>query len=102
MYPLVGDSRGLGAMRAVELVTDRATREPATAATAAVVAAAQRDGLLVLKAGLYDNVVRVLVPLVIDDAVLTRGLDILENAIREASGQTLAVPSAGRPERHQA
>jgi 4-aminobutyrate aminotransferase / (S)-3-amino-2-methylpropionate transaminase / 5-aminovalerate transaminase len=100
-YPLVGDSRGLGAMRAVELVADRATREPAPAATAAVVAAAQRDGLLVLKAGLYDNVVRVLVPLVIGDAVLTRGLDVLEHAIREASGQTLAVPAAGRPERHQ-
>ena len=67
-YPLVGDSRGLGAMRAVELVTDRTTREPATAATARIIAAAHRDGLLVLKAGVHDNVVRILVPLVIDDA----------------------------------
>jgi 4-aminobutyrate aminotransferase/(S)-3-amino-2-methylpropionate transaminase len=99
-YPLVGDSRGLGAMRAVELVTDRASREPATAATARIVAAAHRDGLLILKAGLHDNVVRVLVPLVIDDALLTRGLDILENAIREACGEALSAPSAVRPESH--
>jgi 4-aminobutyrate aminotransferase/(S)-3-amino-2-methylpropionate transaminase len=97
-YPLVGDSRGLGAMRAVELVTDRTTRAPATAAAARIVAAAHRDGLLILKAGLHDNVVRVLVPLVIDDDLLTRGLDILENAIREVSGEALSAPAAGRPE----
>jgi 4-aminobutyrate aminotransferase / (S)-3-amino-2-methylpropionate transaminase / 5-aminovalerate transaminase len=96
-YPLVGDSRGLGAMRAVELVTDRTTREPATAATARIVAAAHRDGLLILKAGLHDNVVRILVPLVIDDHTLTQGLDILENAIRQESGVALAAPSASRP-----
>jgi 4-aminobutyrate aminotransferase/(S)-3-amino-2-methylpropionate transaminase len=93
-YPLVGDSRGLGAMRAVELVTDRATCAPATAAAAQVTAAALRDGLLVLKAGVHDNVVRILTPLVIDDALLSQGLDILERAIHAASDEAQSAPFA--------
>jgi 4-aminobutyrate aminotransferase/(S)-3-amino-2-methylpropionate transaminase len=83
-YPLVGDARGLGAMRAVELVVDRASQRPATKAASRVLAAAQERGLLVLRAGLHDSVIRILAPLVIDDATLDRGLDILEQAIAHA------------------
>jgi 4-aminobutyrate aminotransferase/(S)-3-amino-2-methylpropionate transaminase len=87
-YPLVGDARGLGAMRAVELVADRTTKEPASAAAARAVAAAQADGLLVLKAGVYDSVIRILSPLNIDVPTLERGLDILERAIARAPAAT--------------
>jgi 4-aminobutyrate aminotransferase/(S)-3-amino-2-methylpropionate transaminase len=83
-YPLVGDARGLGAMRAVELVVDRESKRPATKAAARAAALAQEDGLIVLKAGLHDQVLRILAPLVIDDATLDRGLDILEHAIARA------------------
>ncbi len=83
-YPLVGDARGLGAMRAVELVVDRASKRPATRAAARAAALAQEDGLIVLKAGLHDHVLRILAPLVIDDATLDRGLDIMERAIARA------------------
>ena len=84
--PLVGDVRGLGAMVAVELVRDRATREPATSEAAAVVAACRARGLLLIKAGLYDNVIRLLMPLVTTDEQLVAGLDILEAALAAAAG----------------
>jgi 4-aminobutyrate aminotransferase/(S)-3-amino-2-methylpropionate transaminase len=86
--PAIGDVRGLGAMRALELVADRQTRQPATALTDRVVAAARDQGLLLIKAGLYGNVIRVLVPFVIDDALLEQGLDILQAAILQSTGQS--------------
>lgn len=76
--PLVGEVRGLGAMVAVELVRDRATREPAADAAAAVVAACRQRGLLLIRAGLYDNVLRLLMPLVTTDAQFDAALTILE------------------------
>lgn len=79
--PLVGEARGLGAMVAIELVRDRATRQPATSEAAAVVAACREQGLLLIKAGLYDNVIRLLMPLVTTDEQLREGLDILERAL---------------------
>jgi 4-aminobutyrate aminotransferase/(S)-3-amino-2-methylpropionate transaminase len=83
--PLVGDVRGLGAMVAVELVRDRATREPAVDEAAAVVASCRDQGLLLIKAGLYDNVIRLLMPLVTTDEQLVAGLDILESALAAAA-----------------
>ena len=80
-YPLVGEARGLGAMRAVELVRDRATRTPAPEATAAVLREALAGGVLALRAGLYGNVIRFLMPLVIAEEDLQRALDILEEAL---------------------
>jgi 4-aminobutyrate aminotransferase/(S)-3-amino-2-methylpropionate transaminase len=82
-YPLVGEARGLGPMRAVELVTDRATKQPARAETAAVLSACHRAGLIVLKAGPYQNVVRILAPLVISVDLLEEGLQMLESAVAE-------------------
>jgi 4-aminobutyrate aminotransferase/(S)-3-amino-2-methylpropionate transaminase len=68
-------------MVAMELVTNRATREPAGALTNAVLTYCHQHGLVLLKAGLYDNVIRLLFPLTINEQELDRGLDILEEAL---------------------
>lgn len=80
-YPIVGDVRGLGGMMAMELVKDRTTKDPDAHAASEVLAAAHRRGLVLIKAGMYDNVLRVLVPLCVTDEQLNRGLDIFEEAL---------------------
>jgi 4-aminobutyrate aminotransferase/(S)-3-amino-2-methylpropionate transaminase len=80
----IGDVRGLGAMLALELVRDRATKEPAPELASAVVEAAARGGLLLLKSGIYSNCIRVLVPFVITDAELDEALDVWEQALTQA------------------
>ena len=80
-YPLIGDVRGLGGMAAMELVKDRSTKEPDSQAASDVLTAAHHRGLVLIKAGMYDNVVRILVPLCVTDEQLNRGLDILEAAL---------------------
>ncbi|MHB2019624.1 MAG: 4-aminobutyrate--2-oxoglutarate transaminase [Candidatus Xenobia bacterium] len=84
-YPLIGDVRGLGAMCALALVTDRQSKAPAKEATARIAKRCYEHGLIILKAGVYDNVIRILVPLVIDDDLLESGLAILEQALEEES-----------------
>ena len=80
-YTLVGDVRGMGGMVAMELVKDRSTKEPDAHAASDVLAAAHHRGLVLIKAGIYDNVLRVLVPLCITDEQLNKGLDIFEDAL---------------------
>jgi len=80
----IGDVRGLGAMVAIELVKDPATKEPDKALTGRVLAEALKRGLLLLSAGTYGNVVRILVPLSVDDATLDEGLDVLGEALAAA------------------
>ncbi|WP_164667906.1 4-aminobutyrate--2-oxoglutarate transaminase [Virgibacillus doumboii] len=82
---VVGEYRGLGAMCALELVKDRETKEPAKEMTAQVLKEARERGLIVLKSGVHDNVVRLLMPLVITDEQLEEGLDILEEAVEAAA-----------------
>ena len=84
-FDVIGDVRGLGAMVAMELVSDRGTKEPAKEAAAQVLHECHAQGLIALKAGTYDNVVRLLPPLTIDDALLEEGLGILEKALASAS-----------------
>ncbi|MBC7185678.1 MAG: aspartate aminotransferase family protein, partial [Calditrichaeota bacterium] len=84
-YPLIGDVRGIGAMNALELVKDRATKEPAPQAVTHVLRHCYEHGLVVLKAGTYNNCIRTLMPLVISDAELAAGLDILEQAVASAA-----------------
>ena len=79
-FPFVGDVRGLGGMVAMELVKDRTTKEPDSHAASDILAAAHHRGLVLIKAGLFGNVVRVLVPLCVTDDQLRQGLDILEEA----------------------
>jgi 4-aminobutyrate aminotransferase/(S)-3-amino-2-methylpropionate transaminase len=81
----VGDVRGLGPMQALELVGDRETKTPAGELAAVTTAAARERGLVLLSCGLYGNVLRILVPLVIDDDDLGRGLEILEESLVAAS-----------------
>ena len=81
--PAVGDVRGRGAMVAIELVEPGSTT-PDPALTARVAAACHAEGLLVLTAGSYGNVLRFLPPLVIDDDLLLDGLDVVEKALTTA------------------
>jgi 4-aminobutyrate aminotransferase/(S)-3-amino-2-methylpropionate transaminase len=84
-FPIVGDVRGLGAMWAVELVKDRATKAPAKEETSAVAKRAYERGLVTITAGTYGNVIRTLMPLVISEAELAEGLDVLEQSLAEVA-----------------
>ncbi|HEY3631624.1 MAG TPA: 4-aminobutyrate--2-oxoglutarate transaminase [Jatrophihabitantaceae bacterium] len=77
-YDAVGDVRGRGAMLAIEIVG--AEKAPDPVLTAQISSACHREGLVTLTAGTYGNVLRFLPPLVIGDALLTEGLDILDAA----------------------
>jgi 4-aminobutyrate aminotransferase/(S)-3-amino-2-methylpropionate transaminase len=77
-------------MQAVEFVTDRASRKPDAAHTAAIVAEAEARGLILLSCGTRANVVRLLPPLTIPFEVLDEGLDILEASIEGAITKTAA------------
>ena len=79
-FPFIGDVRGLGAMNALELVRDRATRNPAPDLVKLTLKEALESGLLLLKAGSYANVIRTLPALNIPEEVLEEGLDLLEGA----------------------
>jgi 4-aminobutyrate aminotransferase len=85
--PCIGDIRGLGAMVAFELVKDPKTKEPDAELTAAILTHAEARGLILLSCGTRLNVVRLLAPLTIPDAVLAEGLDVLADAVRDAYGR---------------
>jgi len=89
-YPLVGDVRGLGAMNLVEFVLDRETRAPAPAHTLDIIKAAVRRGLIMIRAGLYSNGIRLLPPLVITEPQLREALGLLEEAVAEIQNRELA------------
>jgi 4-aminobutyrate aminotransferase/(S)-3-amino-2-methylpropionate transaminase len=80
-HPCIGDVRGLGAMVAMELVADRQSRTPDKDATVRLLAAALGRGLILLSAGTYGNVVRVLAPLTTSDEIVDEGLDVMERAL---------------------
>jgi 4-aminobutyrate aminotransferase/(S)-3-amino-2-methylpropionate transaminase len=83
--PQIGDVRGRGAMCAIELVADADTKEPLDAARmVAITERALADGVIVITAGTYGNVVRLLPPINIDDTLLADGLDVLGAAIQTA------------------
>jgi 4-aminobutyrate aminotransferase/(S)-3-amino-2-methylpropionate transaminase len=81
----IGEVRGIGPMAAIELVKDRDTREPAADIAGAAVAAALERGLVILKTGIYDNVIRILVPIAAPDEDLEAGLDRLEESLGAAA-----------------
>lgn len=85
-HQCIGDVRGLGAMLAIEIVTDRASKTPDKARTTRVQAEALKRGLIVLTCGTYGNVIRVLVPLTVEEQVLNEGLDVLDAAFAAAAG----------------
>jgi 4-aminobutyrate aminotransferase/(S)-3-amino-2-methylpropionate transaminase len=81
----VGDVRGRGAMAAMELVKDPESKTPDKERTARIVEAALQEGLLLLTAGQYSNVIRTLMPFVITDEELEEGLSILGRAVDAAA-----------------
>lgn len=83
--PEVGDIRGLGAMIGVEFVSDRITKAPNEEFLGSFVRRAISRGAITVSCGLYHNVLRYLLPLVISDAELEEGLDIMDQTARELS-----------------
>jgi len=81
-HPIIGDVRGMGSMIAVE-VFEKGTHTPNAAAVAQVVAKARDKGLILLSCGTYGNVLRILVPLTAEDALLDKGLAIIEECFAE-------------------
>ncbi|MEV0589549.1 4-aminobutyrate--2-oxoglutarate transaminase [Nonomuraea sp. NPDC050310] len=82
-FPIIGDVRGRGAMIAIELV-EPGTTDPNPTATQEIVKRCHAEGLVVLTAGTYGNVLRFLPPLVIPEHLLEEGLGILEKALAQA------------------
>jgi len=80
-WPRIGDVRGLGAMLAIELVRDPESKTPAPELAGAVVDEALQRGLILWKAGVFGNCIRVLCPLTIADAELGEGLAAWEETL---------------------
>jgi 4-aminobutyrate aminotransferase/(S)-3-amino-2-methylpropionate transaminase len=80
-FELVGDVRGIGPMLALELVKDRGTKTPATEEAKSLTKYCLDKGLILLACGLYGNIIRVLMPLVIADEQLEKGLDIMADGL---------------------
>ncbi len=92
-WDLIGDVRGLGGMCAIELVRNAATREPAEAETKEIARYCYEHGLITITAGTYNNVMRILVPLVISDEQFDEGLDVLEAALASVAAHKHAALS---------
>lgn len=84
-FEIVGDVRGIGPMLALELVEDRESKAPAAAAAKELVAYCHAKGLILLACGGYGNVIRVLMPLVITDEQLEKGLAIMADGLASLS-----------------
>jgi 4-aminobutyrate aminotransferase/(S)-3-amino-2-methylpropionate transaminase len=80
-WPLVGDVRGLGGMCAIELVRNAETREPADFETKEIAKYCYEHGLIMITAGTFNNVIRILVPLIVTDEQFNEGLDVIEAAL---------------------
>lgn len=90
-YDCIGDVRGLGPMLAMEIVHDRVTKEPDATLTGRILDRARDGGLIVIRCGLYRNVVRLLPPLVTTDAEATQAIRILKDAIGAAQADRRCV-----------
>ncbi len=85
-HTIIGDVRGRGLMTAIELVSDRQTKQPIDGPTGSgIVRRCLENGVVILKAGTYDNVIRLLPPLTIDEQLLDEGVDVLDEAIGAAT-----------------
>ncbi|MGB9700487.1 MAG: 4-aminobutyrate--2-oxoglutarate transaminase [Thermodesulfobacteriota bacterium] len=82
-FPFIGDVRGLGAMNALEIVVDKKNPQPNGDLTKAIVQRCYEKGLILITAGAYSNIIRLLVPLVVTDEELEKGLKILDEALAE-------------------
>jgi len=83
--PQVGEVRGLGPMLAMELVSDPESKAPAADLAKRTTEIARERGLMLLACGLYSNVIRVLVPILADEADVEEGLALLEESLVSAA-----------------
>ena len=81
-FPMIGDVRGLGAMQAFELVRDPETRLPAPEETKQLIRFCYENGVILVGAGTYGNVIRMLAPLVISDEQFEEAMDVIEVALK--------------------
>jgi 4-aminobutyrate aminotransferase/(S)-3-amino-2-methylpropionate transaminase len=88
--PAIGEVRGLGSMVAIELVRNRRADQPDAELTRALVQRAAARGLVILSCGVYGNVIRLLAPLTISDALLAEGLDLLEASLADVIAAQMA------------
>ena len=97
-WPMVGDVRGLGPMMLVELVTDRQSKSPLPPADAlGIIQRAVRNGVLLIRAGLFSNCIRFLPPLNMPEDMLREALDAVGRAIEVAAAPKMeAVPTGVR------
>jgi 4-aminobutyrate aminotransferase / (S)-3-amino-2-methylpropionate transaminase / 5-aminovalerate transaminase len=80
-HAAIGEVRGLGFMQAIELVTDRNSKQPDADLAQRVIDRAREGGLLIIKCGVHRNVVRFLAPLVLSEEDLRQALAILDTAL---------------------
>lgn len=83
--PEIGDVRGIGAMIGMEFIKNGDPGQPNAEVCAQIVEGCSENGLIMLSAGTYKNVIRILSPLVITNEQLDKGLSILENEIKKAT-----------------
>lgn len=82
-YEIVGDVRGIGAMNAIELVTDKASKAPNAAVLPKIKRYCVEHGVIVLSAGALNNVIRTLPPLVMTEEQANTAMDVLDAACAE-------------------
>nr|WP_299244672.1 4-aminobutyrate--2-oxoglutarate transaminase [uncultured Halomonas sp.] len=85
-FDCIDNVRNLGAMAALDVVSDKANHTPDAELTAALCKKARENGLILLSCGMYGNTIRLLMPVTIEDKVLEEGLDIIEQALKELVG----------------
>jgi 4-aminobutyrate aminotransferase/(S)-3-amino-2-methylpropionate transaminase len=84
-FKIIGDVRGMGAMMAIELVSDAKAKTPAAKETKAVKVAAFKKGMILLACGTYDNVIRLHPSITMPDEILEQAMDILEASLEEGT-----------------
>jgi 4-aminobutyrate aminotransferase/(S)-3-amino-2-methylpropionate transaminase len=87
---VIGEVRGLGAMLAIEFVTDSLTRKPNADLTKAIIAEALNRGLILLACGMHGNALRLMMPLTASDAIIDEGMTILESVIADMTAKAQA------------
>jgi 4-aminobutyrate aminotransferase-like enzyme len=87
-YAVIGDVRGMGLMQAIELVEDRQTKAPAARATAELMEAARRNGLLLGKGGMYGNCIRISPPLNVGKSDVDEFARLLDASLGECTNGT--------------
>ena len=83
--PIIGEVRGIGAMLAIALVRNNDPWQPEEAVTKKLIENCMKRGLILLSAGTYKNIIRILSPLTISDELLNKGLDILDEELTKLS-----------------